>query len=109
MAARTLFLVLAASLIGFAQPVQARTICTLVVDAKTGKAVAEQGDCATRVTPASTAKIAFAVMGYDAGFLKTEHDPTLPYKPGYVDWGGAAWRQPTDPVRWLKYSVVWFS
>ena len=61
------------------------------------------------MTPASTAKIAFAAMGYDAGFLKNEHDPTLPYKQGYVDWGGAAWRQPTDPVRWLKYSVVWFS
>ena len=105
-----LLMVLAAGLVGLAQQTaQAATVCTLVADARTGKTLFEQGDCATRVTPASTAKIAFAVMGYDAGFLKNEHDPTLPYKQGYVDWGGAAWRQPTDPVRWLKYSVVWFS
>ncbi|MGN6581807.1 MAG: class D beta-lactamase [Bordetella sp.] len=109
MVARRLILVFAAGLIGLQQVAQARTICTLVVDAGTGKTRFEQGDCATRVTPASTAKIAFAVMGYDAGFLKNEHDPILPYKQGYVDWGGQAWRQPTDPVRWLKYSVVWFS
>ena len=110
MAMRRIFWALAAGLIGLAQQAaHAATICTIVADARTGKTLFEQGDCATRVTPASTAKIAFAVMGYDAGFLKTEHDPTLPFKQGYVDWGGAAWRQPTDPVRWLKYSVVWFS
>ena len=90
-------------------PAQAKVICTIAADAGTGRTLIEQGDCATRVTPASTFKIALAAMGYDAGFLKDEHDPTLPFKDGYVDWGGAAWRQPTDPVRWLKYSVVWFS
>lgn len=109
MSRRAVFLFVAASLVGFAQQAQAGTVCTIVADAGTGRTLVEQGNCAARVTPASTAKIAFAVMGYDAGFLKTRHDPTLPFKQGYVDWGGTAWRQPTDPVRWLKYSVVWFS
>lgn len=88
---------------------QARTVCTAMADAKTGKVFLQEGQCAERVTPASTFKIAISLMGYDAGFLKDEHTPTLPYREGYVDWGGAAWTQPTDPTRWLEYSVVWFS
>jgi beta-lactamase class D len=48
-------------------------------------------------------------MGFDAGFLTDAHTPTLPYRAGYPDWGGAVWRQPTDPARWIKYSIVWFS
>jgi beta-lactamase class D len=88
---------------------QAKTICTVVADAKTGKTIVQQGDCAGRVTPASTFKVALSVIGYDAGFLKDEHNPTLPFHKGDVDWGGDNWKQPTDAVRWLKYSVVWFS
>ncbi|MGI4858816.1 MAG: penicillin-binding transpeptidase domain-containing protein, partial [Janthinobacterium lividum] len=87
----------------------AHTLCTVVADAGTGQVLLRQGDCTSRVTPASTFKIALGLMGYDAGFLKDEHTPTLPFRPGYPDWGGAAWRQPTDPARWLKYSVVWYS
>jgi len=90
-------------------PAHARTICTVVADAGTGKTLVQDGDCAERYTPASTFKLALSVMGYDSGFLKDEHDPTLPYRKGYVDWGGENWKQPTDAVRWLKYSVVWFS
>jgi beta-lactamase class D len=88
---------------------EARTICTVVADAGTGKVLVQDGDCASRVTPASTFKIAISLMGFDSGFLKDEHSPTLPYRDGYVDWAGAAWREPTDPARWIKYSVVWFS
>jgi beta-lactamase class D len=99
---------LAAGALAFG-PAQAKNLCTLAADAATGKTLVEQGDCATRVTPASTFKIPLGVMGYDAGFLRDEHEPTLPFKQGYADWGGEAWRQPTGPVRWLKYSVVWFS
>jgi len=69
----------------------------------------QEGDCTTRVTPASTFKIAISLMGFDSGFLKDAHAPLLPYKKGYVDWGGENWAQPTDPARWIKYSVVWFS
>jgi beta-lactamase class D len=87
----------------------AKTICTVVADANTSQILVQQGDCSSRFTPASTFKIAISLMGFDSGVLKNEHDPVLPYRDGYVDWGGALWRQPTDPARWIQYSVVWFS
>ncbi|KVE42077.1 OXA-42 family class D beta-lactamase [Burkholderia sp. BDU5] len=92
-----------------AASVHAETICTAIADAGSGKFLQKDGDCSRRATPASTFKIAISLMGYDAGFLRNEHEPVLPYRDGYVDWGGAAWKQPTDPTRWLKYSVVWYS
>lgn len=105
---RTLTLAISLTFMGL--PIaQAKTICTLVSDASTGKVLVEDGDCDSRVTPASTFKMALAVIGYDSGFLKDEHAPTIAFKPGFVDWGGEAWKQPTDPTRWLKYSVVWYS
>ncbi|MGZ3182259.1 MAG: class D beta-lactamase [Telluria sp.] len=100
---------LLALLAGASAAAPAHTICTTVADAATGQVLLEQGDCATRVTPASTFKIAIAAMGFDAGILQDAHTPVLPYKQGYVDWGGAEWTQPADPTRWLKYSVVWYS
>ena len=81
----------------------------VVSDASTGKLVEQQGDCTERTTPASTFKIAISLMGYDSGFLNDAHDPTLQFHEGYPDWGGVAWKQPTDPTRWIKYSVVWYS
>lgn len=90
-------------------PVSAKTICTVIADAETGVVLLEQGDCRSRVTPASTFKLALSVMGFDAGVLTDTHTPALPFKPGYADWGGDNWKQPTDPTRWMKYSVVWFS
>lgn len=87
----------------------ANTICTVIADAGTGKAIVQKGKCAERYTPASTFKVALAVIGYDSGFLKDEHSPVLPFREGYPDWGGKNWTQPTDPMRWMKYSVVWFS
>jgi beta-lactamase class D len=88
---------------------QARTICTVVADAGTGKQLVEQGECRGQVTAASTFKIAISLMGYDSGFLKDAHAPALPFHPGYPDWGGPVWRRTTDPTDWIKYSVVWFS
>ena len=93
----------------FSLPVHAATLCTLLADAKSGDILLQQGSCEQRYTPASTFKIPLSVMGFDSGFLQSEHQPTLPYRNGYVDWGGDNWKQPTDPVRWLKYSVVWYS
>ncbi|AOK18636.1 class D beta-lactamase [Burkholderia cepacia] len=87
----------------------AKPLCTIVADAATGQVLMQQGDCATRVTPASTFKIAISLMGFDAGVLKDEHTPALPYRDGYPDWGGAPWREPTDPARWMKLSVFWYS
>jgi beta-lactamase class D len=90
-------------------PASAKTICTVIADAESGAVLLEQGDCRSRVTPASTFKIALSLMGFDSGVLSDAHTPTLPFKAGYADWGGDNWKQPTDPTRWLKYSVVWFS
>lgn len=90
-------------------PASARTICTIIADAASGDVLLEEGDCRSRVTPASTFKIALSLIGYDAGFLTGITTPVLPYRQGYPDWGGKNWTQPTDPQRWMKYSVVWYS
>jgi beta-lactamase class D len=90
-------------------PVRAATVCTVIADAATGLVLLEEGDCRTRVTPASTFKVALAVMGYDAGFLADAETPALPFVEGYPDWGGAPWRQATTPRRWMQHSVVWYS
>lgn len=87
---------------------QAREVCTVVADAASGKVLAQRGECDRRVTPASTFKVAISLMGYDAGFLKDEHTPVLPFRPGYVDWR-ENWRMPSDPSKWMRESVVWFS
>ena len=63
----------------------AKPLCTIVADAATGTALMHDGQCSDRVTPASTFKIALAVMGYDAGFLKDEHAPVLPFRKGDPD------------------------
>ncbi|AKZ65337.1 beta-lactamase [Herbaspirillum hiltneri N3] len=93
----------------FVSETEARTLCTLIVDPASGKALVREGDCATRVTPASTFKIPIALMGYDAGFLKDEHAPAIPFREGYTYWGNPAWRDTIDPAAWIKYSVVWYS
>ncbi|SFV38252.1 beta-lactamase class D/beta-lactamase class D OXA-42 [Devosia crocina] len=90
-------------------PAQARDICTLVADAATRTILLQQGDCETRVTPASTFKLPLAIMAWDTGIITAPTAPKLPFKPGYTDWGGAAWQQDTDPAMWMKHSTVWFS
>ena len=95
--------------VGFAAPAEARIICTIVADAASNEILLENGDCKSRVTPASTFKVPLAVMGYDSGFLEDADEPVLPFLKDYPDWGGDAWRQPTTPKRWMEYSVVWYS
>lgn len=88
---------------------QAGVICTVVADARDGRILVSEGDCSTRVTPASTFKIALAAMGFDAGFLHGTDAPVLPFRKGYPDWAGEAWRRDTDPAAWMRHSVVWYS
>ncbi|QGM47990.1 class D beta-lactamase [Methylocystis heyeri] len=88
---------------------EARELCTVFADAETGKVFFKRGEhCDQRVTPASSFKIAISLMGFDSGFLKDEHSPRLPFKQGYPDWR-PSWREATDPAKWMKESVVWFS
>jgi beta-lactamase class D/beta-lactamase regulating signal transducer with metallopeptidase domain len=82
--------------------------CTELADAASGTRLLREGQCDTRITPASTFNIVVSLMGYDSGILADEHTPALPFQKGYTDWN-AEWRATTDPASWLKYSVVWFA
>lgn len=106
---RALLFGIAATFACAADSARAATICTIVADARSGEVLIADGDCDTRVTPASTFKIALAVMGYDFGFLQDMASPRLSFQKGDPDWLGEVWRHDTDPARWLKYSVVWYS
>lgn len=87
----------------------AKTLCTIIADSD-GRVLLEQGPaCRERVTPASTFKVPLAVMGFDAGILTGPNAPVWPFRKGYPDWGGARWRQPTEPIAWMHNSVVWYS
>lgn len=83
-------------------------LCTAIADAGTGKVLMQRGDCGRRVTPASTFKIAISLMGYDSSFLKDAHTPRLPFREGYLDWRDN-WKEATDPTKWMRDSVVWYS
>jgi beta-lactamase class D len=87
----------------------AEVVCTLVADAHSGAILVEDGDCTTRVTPASTFKIALAVMAYDAGILTDATAPVMRFRSGDPAWGGANWTRDTDPASWMRYSVLWYS
>jgi len=86
----------------------ARSVCTLIASASSGNEIIRRGDCDRRVTPASTFKIAIAVMGFDAGILLDAHHPAMPYRPEYEAWL-AEWKTTIDPTAWLDRSVVWYS
>ncbi len=90
-------------------PAQATTLCTLVADAVSGEVLLEEGDCQSRVTPASTFKLVLAVIGFDSGVLQDPGHPVLRIQPGDPDWGGEAWRRDTAPDDWMRHSVVWYS
>ena len=100
---KPLLLLAAASFAG-----AAHADCTLIADAATKRIVKEEGACDTRITPASTFKIAISLMGCDAGFLKSEHVPLLKYRKGDPDWNDS-WLADTDPQKWIRDSVVWYS
>lgn len=107
---RPLLLLLALSLgLTFGRAAAAEVVCTLVADARTETILVEEGDCGSRVTPASTFKIALAVMAFDAGILTDATAPALQFRPGDPDWGGANWTRDTDPASWMQFSVLWYS
>lgn len=108
---RRALLLLAVAMLSLAPlaPANAAMICRVVADASSGSILHQEGDCETRVTPASTFKVPLAAMGFDAGILTDTRTPELPFKKGYADWGGAPWQRANDPTSWMKYSVVWYS
>nr|WP_263764451.1 class D beta-lactamase [Lentibacter sp. XHP0401] len=88
---------------------QAKNVCTLLLDAASDEILLEEGDCTSRVTPASTFKIPLAVMAYDAGLLKDASTPVMAFRTGDPDWGGANWTRDTGPASWMRFSVLWYS
>lgn len=102
-------LIAAAIAVVLAIPAKAKQVCTLVLDAATADVLVEDGDCRSRVTPASTFKVPLAVMAYDAGVLTDAHNPVMAFRTGDPDWGGANWTRDTDPTDWMRFSVLWFS
>lgn len=93
----------------WASQARADTVCTLVCDAATGAVLLEEGDCRSRVTPASTFKVPLAVMAFDSGILTDAHTPVMSFRSGDPDWGGAKWTRDTGPADWMRYSVLWYS
>jgi beta-lactamase class D len=61
-----------------------------------------------RNSPASTFKVALAVIGFDTDILVDAHTPAWPYKPEYQAWM-ESWKTTVDPTSWLRDSVVWYS
>ena len=82
--------------------------CLAFSDATSGRSLHREGFFGVRVTPVSTFNIAVSLMGYDSGFLRDEHAPTLPYREGYAAWN-PAWRSDKDPASWIRDSVVWYA
>ncbi len=86
--------------------------CFLVTELKTARVAAKQGLCASRHSPASTFKIALALMGYDSGILKNATQPVFETEPGLAEAPAIlreAWAGPQTPQSWMKNSVVWYS
>lgn len=82
--------------------------CLLVAEPATGRVLADEGDCSTQRSPASTFKVALALMGFDAGILKGAETP-LWDRPEDAPEGLATWAGPQTPESWMQRSVVWFS
>ncbi|RKD50804.1 class D beta-lactamase [Rhizobium sp. WW_1] len=86
----------------------AETICTIVEDVESGKALVREGDCDRTLSPASTFKLALSLMGYDAHILTDEAKPVWPYVKGYSDWS-TTWEHEATPRLWMEKSIVWYS
>jgi beta-lactamase class D len=82
--------------------------CKCFLAVENNKVLVQEGDCKTRHSPCSSFKIALALMGYDAKFLKDEDHPRINFQEGFTDWM-SAWRQPHTPKLWIKNSCVWYS
>lgn len=84
--------------------------CFIVTELKTGRVAAKQGLCAARHSPVETFDIPLALLGYEAGFLKSEREPVLnPPEPaaGMARLSGPA-AAPQTPQGWVRHQVDWF-
>jgi beta-lactamase class D len=89
-------------------PAQAGSPPCTILTRDTGEIIAQNGPCDIRNSPASTFKIALALIGFDAGILTGAHAPVWSYQEDYHSWDDAA-KKDTDPTSWLRESIVWYS
>lgn len=83
--------------------------CLMILDMGRGAVLEQSGDhCDDRFTPASSFKIALALMGYESGILIDAAHPRRPYKAEYKARRQTVKRD-TTPQSWLADSVVWYS
>ena len=81
----------------------------LLINGTTDEVITKLGpNINKQMSPCSTFKIPLSLMGYDAGVLKDETNPTWDFQEGYDDWL-VSWRAPQSPLSWMKYSCVWYS
>ncbi|KAJ55476.1 hypothetical protein ACMU_12345 [Actibacterium mucosum KCTC 23349] len=84
-------------------------LCTMLMRASDGAIILQDGaHCDTRYSPASTFKLPLALIGFNTGHLTAPEAPLVPYDPA-INATMEAWRAPTSPRRWLRYSVIWYS
>jgi len=89
------------------QEVSIESAC-IISNLATDAIVHTEGDCDVQETPCSTFKIALSLMGFDAGILKSEHEPEWPYSETY-NAPLEIWQRPHTPQTWMQHSCVWYS
>lgn len=86
-----------------------RIACTLVQKLGHSEPVFRQGyECSREFAPASTFKLALALIGFDSGILETSEAPARPYDPA-TNAAFDSWKQTITPRLWLRFSVIWYS
>ncbi len=87
---------------------KAQAIDCFIVKEGTNYLINQGGNCDTQYSPASTFKIALALIGYESGILKNENHPIFKAKepPKYMS---EYWSGENTPLTWMKYSTVWYS
>ena len=81
--------------------------CFVLTDLE-GNVLQKEGNCDVQESPCSTFKVALALMGFDAGVLKSKTEPQFDYDDRYpcaLD----IWKQPHNPKMWIENSCVWYS
>ena len=90
----------------FSMQASATTKCFIAKE--NNNIIQQEGDCQKRYTPQSTFKIALSLMGYDAGILESETQPSFPFKDGYDPVINVC-KGSHNPRTWMRDSCVWYS
>lgn len=100
--------IFAKSDIDFNEVFNNKNACFLLYDLTANKMLTHYNNkqCAVRISPCSTFKVALALMAFDLGILKDENT--------VIKWDGitrdlSEWNKDQTPKTWLQYSTVWVS